>query len=71
MAAAAVSAKQRAPTWESEVIGLFAELPRLIPAARVAVGGVLESLLTEQTLSTSETRSTEALLATLRQSRLT
>ena len=71
MAAAAVSAKLRAPTWEGEVIELFAELPRLIPAVRLAVGGVLESLLTEQTLSTSETRSTEALLATLRQSRLT
>jgi hypothetical protein len=71
MAAAAVSRKLCVPTWESEVIELFDELPRLVPAARLAVGGVLESLLTEHTLSTSETRSTEALLTTLRQPRLT
>jgi hypothetical protein len=64
MAAAAVS-KVLVPTWESEVSELFDERPRLVPAARLAVRSVLEALLTEQTLSTSETRSTEGLLTTL------
>ena len=71
MAAVAVRGKLRVPTWESEVTGLLYELPRLAPEVRLAISGVLESLLTERTLSTSETRSTEALLATLRQQRLT
>jgi hypothetical protein len=70
MAAAAVSRKLGTPTWESEIIDLFDELPRLVPAARLVVSGVLESLLTEHTLNSSETRSTEALLAALRQPRL-
>jgi hypothetical protein len=65
MAAAAVSRKVLVPTWESEVIELFDELPRLVPAARLAVRRVLESLMSEHTLSTSEIRSTEGLLTTL------
>ena len=71
MAAAAMSGKVLVPTWESEVIGLFDELPRLVPAARLAVRRVLESLLSEHTLSTSEARSTEGLLTTLGQPRWT
>lgn len=67
MAAAATSTKVRVPTWESEVSELFDELPRLVPAARLAVRRVLESLLTEETLSTNDTRSTEGLLTTLGQ----
>ena len=66
MAAAAVNAKLRLPTWENEVNGLLSEAPRLAPGVRLALSGVLESLLTEHTLSTSEVRSTEALLTTLR-----
>jgi len=65
MAAAAVSRKVLLPTWESEVSELFDELPRLVPAARLAVQVVLESLLSEHTLTSSETRSTEGLLTTL------
>ena len=71
MAAAAVSSKLRVPTWENEVDGLLSEAPRLVPGVRLAVREVLESLLSEHTLSTTETRSTETLLATLRQPRLT
>ena len=70
MAAVAVSGKLRAPTWENELMGLLSDVPRLIPAARLAVGEVLESLLAEHTLSTGEKRSIQAVLTTLRQPRL-
>ena len=70
MPAAAVSGKLRVPTWENELNGLLSDVTRLVPAARLAVGEVLESLLTGHTLSTSETRATKALLTLLRRPRL-
>jgi hypothetical protein len=47
MAAAATCGTTRADAWDDELAALAAELPRLPPAARVAVREVLDALLVE------------------------
>lgn len=54
--------------WEAEIDGLAIGAHGLVPAARLALSGVLESVLAEQTLTAGEARSAKALLGALRPS---
>jgi hypothetical protein len=61
MAAAAVGGNQRARAWEEELAELAKTLPRLPPAARIAVRTVLDALLAEGALDDRDARAAESL----------
>jgi hypothetical protein len=59
MAAAAICGKAHA--WEDELAALAQELPRLPPAARLAVRSVLDALLADGTFDSRQSREAERL----------